>query len=373
MEMSNWTNAGVILNIFLQVTILIGFSLIVSEQALAAPHFVRSIPLPDARYEINGAALCATAKETLAYLNKGPAYDPQVIHPGKVCPVSLLQIKATLQFICQNQTRLNDPAFIKKHFNFIRWRPDTQHAKQFSANKPLLKYLPQDRILMTKYYVHGAKASMKASKQEPYAIYALPLDEQFLTNEEANSKSDLLRFQYGKQAVLAGALEKKQVPILAYVSRDDLESALLQGTIVADFGGTIGKKTFNVHRNNNIGYDKLKPPYDQERYWYFKQVDGIKGYGKDAEHKITVKSGVTFAADLTQFGLGKLLMVQYPDKKGSMITRAGILADTGGAFTDNLYQVDFLTGTYQGKELYREATRDLPDYVNAYFMMLKKS
>ena len=294
---------GLILDIFLQITKITGFSLLLSMQAIAAPHFVLATPIPDTHYEINGSDLCATAKETLAYLNKGPVYDPQVIHPGTVCPISLLQIKTTLQFICKNKTRLNDPAFIKKHFYFIRWRPDTEHAKKFSANKPLLQQLPLDRILMTKYYVHAAKASMHASMDKPYAIYALPLDEQSLTLEEANIKPDLIRFHYGKQAILAGALDKKQVPILGYFSRDDLESALMQGTIVADFGGTIGKKTFNVHRNNNIEYDRLKPPYEQERYWYFKQVDGIKGYGKDSDHKITVNSGVTFAGDLTQFGL----------------------------------------------------------------------
>lgn len=344
-----------------------------SLQVVATPRFSLESPKPDSRYEINGPALCATATETLAYLNKGAAYDPQVIHPGKVSPISLLQIKATLQFICQHQAQLNDPAFVKKHFDFIRWQPDMAHAKQFSARKPLLQNLPQDRILMTKYYVHAAKASMKTSITRPYAIYALPIDEQSLTIEQAKIKPNLVRLTYGKQAILKGALDKRNIPVLAYVSRDDLESALMQGTIVADFGPGVGQKTLNVHRNNNIEYDRLKPPYEQERYWYFKPVDGIKGYGKDSDHKITVNSGVTFAADLTQLGLGKLLMVQYPDKSGTLITRAGILADTGGAFTDNLYQVDFLTGIYQGKKAYIQATRDLPDYVNAYFMVLKKN
>lgn len=351
--------------------LLINLSLLLSLQAVAMPRFSLSTPVPDSRYEINGSALCATAKETYDYLNKGAEYDPQVIHQGKVSPISLSRIKATLRFICQHQTQLNDPVFVQQHFDFIRWEPDVEQAKRFSANKPLLKNLPGDRILMTKYYVHAAKASTRPTAATPYAIYALPKDEQFLTLDVANRKPDLIRFQYGKQAVLSGALAGKGAPVLAYVSRDDLESALMQGTIVADFGDTVGQKTFNVHRNNNIGYDKLKPPYEQERYWYFKQVDGIKGYGKDSDHKITVKTGVTFAADLTQLGLGKLLMVQYPDKTGTMITQAGILADTGGAFTDNLYQVDFLAGIYQGKEAYSRATHGLPDYVYAYFMVLK--
>ena len=340
-------------------------------QAFSAPSFTSDDPLAGDHSEVNFLALCATAKQTLAYLNKGAAYDPQVIHQGKVLPINLSRIKATLKFICQNQTKLNDPVFIKEHFDFIHWKPDSGQAKRFSANKPLLQNLPHDRILMTKYYVHLAEASIQPSVAKPYAIYALPKDEQNLSLEQANAMPKLTRFHYGKQAILAGALNGNNVPILGYVSRDDLESALMQGTIVADFGRTIGRKILNVHRNNNIEYDRLKPPYEQNRYWYFKEVDGIKGYGKDSDHKITVNPEVTFAADLTQFGLGKLLMIQYTEKSGTIITRMGILADTGGAFTNNLYQVDFLAGAYQGKDAYIKATRNLPDYVNAYFMVLK--
>lgn len=354
------------------ITRITHFSLLYSLQAFSAPQFHKAFPITHSRYEINGIALCATAKQTLAYLSRGPSYDPDVIHPGKRYPIPLSRVKATLKFICQNQDKLNDPQFLQEHFEFIRWQPDMQQAKQFAANKPLLKGIPHDRILMTKYYVHLAKASTHPSADKPYAIYALPADEQHLTLEQANSRPNLIRFHYGKQAILAGALNGKNVPALAYVSRDDLESALMQGTIIADFGGSIGTKTFNVDRNNAIEYDRVKPPYEQNRYWYFKQVDGIKGYGKDSDHKITIQTEVTFAADLAQLGLGKLLMVQYPEKSGVIVTRAGILADTGGAFANNLYQVDYLAGSYQGKDAYIKATRHLPDYVSAYLMALKK-
>lgn len=350
----------------------IGFSLLSLSLVYAAPKFISATPAGNAKYDINGVALCVTAKHTLAYINHGAAYDPLVIHSGHVLPIDIRRIKATLMFICQHQTQLNDPQFLRQHFEFIHWLPDTEHAKHFSANKPLLKNQPHDRVLMTKYYVHLAKASTVPTARTPYALYALPADEQNLTFEQANLRPDLIRFQYGKQAILAGALNGKAVPKLAYLNRDDLESALLQGTLVADFGNEMGRKIFNVHRSNNIPYDRLKPPYAQERYWYFKQVDGIKGYGKDSDHKITVNPEVTFAADLAQFGLGKLLMIQYPDQSGMLISKAGILADTGGAFADNLYQVDYLAGVYQGKEAYFHATRHLPDYVDAYFMILKQ-
>jgi hypothetical protein len=348
-------------------------SLVFIQHAFAAPQFSVSAPVFQGQYDFKGAKLCATAKQTLAYLNKGPAYDPQVIHAGKPVKISLDRVKATLVFICQNQSQLNDPAFIKQHFDFIRWYPDLNRAKQLAANKPLLQHLPKDRILMTKYFVHLAKASLKATAATPYPLYALPTDERNLTIEQANAQPNLTRFKYGKQAILAGALEHQSVPKLVYLSREDLESALLQGTVVVDFGSTAGKKVFNVHRNNNIAYDRTKKPYAQERFWYFKQVSGIKGYGKDAEYKITVNPEVTFAADLAQFGLGKILMIQYHDKSGSIITKAGIFADTGGAFADNLYQVDYLAGSYPGQEAFYQASRHLPDYVDAYFMVLKEN
>ncbi len=346
--------------------------LVLSHQVHSAPHFSDSQPQFKSRFDVKSIALCDTAKETLAYLNKGTAYDPQVIHAGKAVTIPLDRVKATLTFICKNQSHMNDPAFIKEHFEFIRWYPDLNRARQLSANKPILQHLPKDRILMTKYYVHLAKSNSKPTASMPFALYALPQDELHLTVEQADAQLNLTRFKYGKQAILHGALEPLHVPKLAYFSRDDLEAALLQGTVVADFGPGAKEKIFNVHRNNNIAYDRTKNPYAQERFWYFKQVAGIKGYGKDAEYKITVNPEVTFAADLNQLGLGKMLMVQYPNRSGTLTSRIGILADTGGAFADNLYQVDYLAGSYPGKEAFYRATRQLPDYVDAYFMVLKK-
>lgn len=346
-------------------------SLLVSIQVIAAPRFISAEPMTSTHYEINGPVLCKTATETLAYLNKGKLYDPRVIHAGKVFRVPLARVKATLAFICQHQNELQDPAFVKKHFNFVRWYPDLEQTKFLKVGKPLIANLPNDKILMTKYYVPRAKVSYNSTASYPYALHGLPKDEEALTLEEANATAGLIRFQYGKQAILNGALANKNIPALAYLKRDDLEAALMQGTIVADFPNN-QSKTFNVHRCNNVPYDKAKDPYKQERYWYFKPVDGIKGYGKDADHKITVDSEVTFAADLEQFGLGKLLMVQYPDKTGKIMTRAGIFADTGGAFQNNQYQVDFLTGSYTSTNAFYQANKDLPNYVAAYFMILKE-
>lgn len=346
--------------------ILLGLAF--TAKLMASPSFVPAKPVDTAKYQINGSALCKTAKETLVYLNRGASYDPLVIHEGKVFKLPLAKVKATLEFICQHQNELNDPAFVRQHFEFIRWYPNLSQARVIAKNKPLLQNLPQDKILMTKYYVHKARVSSKLSKNYPLALYAIPQDEVILTLEEADAKPELLRFKYGKQAILKGALNKKEVPVLAYLNREDLEAALLQGTIIADFKNQ--QKTFNVHRSNNIAYDRTKNPYKQERYWYFKEVKGVKGYGKDADEKITVEPGVTYAADLENFGLGKLLLIQYKEGQNT-ITRAGIFADTGGAFANNQYQIDFLTGSYAGLDAFYKANHHLPNYVAAYFMVLK--
>lgn len=69
----------------------------------AAPKFLPSQPAFYGIYDIKGAELCSTANHTLAYLNKGKSYDPQVIHDGKVIKISLERVKRTLEFVCQNQ------------------------------------------------------------------------------------------------------------------------------------------------------------------------------------------------------------------------------------------------------------------------------
>lgn len=216
-------------------TILLGFLFV--QSAFASPHFVASQPLFQGIYDINGTELCATAKQTLAYLHQGSGYDPHVIHDGKVVTIPLNRVKATLTFICANQDKLNNPNFVKRHFDFMRWYPDKRQASLLATNKPLLKNLPADRLLMTKYYVHLAHASSVKTSRMPYALHGLPADERGLTLEDADKKPGLIRLNYGKQAILAGALNDKPVPVLAYVSREDLEAALLQGTVVVDFDG----------------------------------------------------------------------------------------------------------------------------------------
>lgn len=343
--------------------------------------FSPEIPTQALAINTNTDDLCQVASSTHGYLEKGQQYDPAVIHSQALSQFGITsqRVSETLAFICQvteqdkqhnRPSRLQSIDFIKQHFDFIRWQPDTANAQQFSDRKPLLQNLPSNQLLMTKYYVHLADGHTAPSTLYPHALYALPYEEMNLPLEEANLQPDLVRHHTKKQTVLQQGLPADIAKPLVYLSRKDLESSLLQGTVVVDVEQQ--QKVFNVHRNNGIAYNRNLKPEEQERYWFFKEVEGILGYGKDADYKITVKPEVTFAGDIKHLGLGHLLLSQFNFSTHKEY-RLAVLADTGGAFDDNLYQLDYLAGSYHGFTEYAKANRHLPDYINVWFMVIKQS
>lgn len=364
----------------------VGFLAVFHVQAQSA-RFMPAAQLPatatQGQWPDLSADLCAVASETLAYLNKGQTYDPAAIHGGTVTGVKteLQRVKTTLQYICQIQradaakgqpSRLTDPAFIQRHFELVRWLPDQHGAARLSKNKPLLQNLPNDRILKTKYFVKIADARPNKSPSHPQALYGLPFDEQGLSVEQALAKREqLLRFQLGKQQIVQGALDSKpaKAPALVWLSREDLEGALLQGTAVVPNGSSY--RYFNVHRGNEIPYDRTIKPEQQQRYWYFKEVSSVLGYGKDADYKIPIKPQVTVAGDIAQLGLGKLFLLNT-NEHGKPVWRLTVLADTGGAFANNLYQLDWLSGYYRGWPDYYADNKHRGDYSEAYLLLKKE-
>ena len=74
--------------------------------------------------------------------------------------------------------------------------------------------------------------------------------------------------------------------------------------------------------------------------------------------------------NVADLGLGKLLMVSY-QHNDQQISRMGILADQGGAFDNNLFQLDLLVDSYRGWQDYHQANKTLPDYAKAWIMLLK--
>ncbi|MEO0807811.1 MAG: hypothetical protein AAFY33_16055, partial [Cyanobacteria bacterium J06643_4] len=178
--------------------------------------------------------------------------------------------------------------------------------------------------------------------------------------------------QYTKQEALSGIFEPGgaehgNVETLAYLTRDGFEDALLQGTAFVTFED--GTTTyFNVDKNNGIAYVPGLAQRQQERFWYFKEVTKLNGYGLNSDVKIPIEPGVTFAGDVLNIGLGKIVAIE--DRNQNI--RLGIIADTGGAFLPNLHQLDFFAGVFPDRTTYQQAVSDLPEYTKTYFLLRKE-
>ena len=336
--------------------------------------------------DFNASALCRTSEKTGDYLATQPN-DNFAVHAGRVFDdkVTVNRVKQTLDFLCQTyredvrakrNSRLHDVNFLKQHFDFYQWQPDKAQADKLAnastngRKAELLRNIPNDQILLTKYYTKLLDGSEVRTEKYSQALYALPFDEQSLSIEQAEAvKTELTRFKYTRQQVIDGVLLKRQLAKpLIWLTEEALHDVLLQGTGVLKVNGSV--RYFNVHRNNGIAYDYTIGKREQARYWYFAEVPSIMGYGQTLADKIAIDPQVTFAGNLADLGLGKLVMVSYT-RKQKQISRLGILADQGGAFDNNLFQLDLLVGNYRGWQDYYEDNKHLPDYAKAWILIVK--
>lgn len=299
---------------------------------------------------------------------------------------TLARIRKTLDFICstyredvkaKRNSRLHNNDFMNENFDFYRWLPDKNTATKIankSTNKiksRLLNNIPQEKIFLTKYYTKLLDGSEHPTEKYSQALYALPYDEEEMSLEEALKNKNLLtRFKYSRQQVINGVLlNKKLAKPLVWVTEEALHDVLLQGTGVLTVNGVT--RYFNVHRNNGISYDYAIGKREQARYWYFAEVPSIMGYGETLLSKISIKPHVTFAGNIADLGLGKLIMVSFK-QENKQVSRIGVLADQGGAFDGNLFQLDMLVDSYRGWTDYHQANKHLPDYAIAWIMLLKE-
>ena len=93
----------------------------------------------------------------------------------------------------------------------------------------------------------------------------------------------------------------------------------------------------------------------------------LNGYGRNSDVKIPIEPGVTFAGDVLNIGLGKIVAIE--DRNQNL--RIGIIADTGGAFLPNLHQLDFFAGVFPDRATYQEAVQELPEFTPTYFLVKK--
>jgi MltA specific insert domain len=357
------------------------------QASYGAPEFaLDQKPVLATGLDIKSEKLCSVADNTLRYMNQHST-DKYAVHDGKASGMTfpVQRVKQTLEFICAVQqqdrlagvtSRLNDEAFLKKHFEFFRWYPDKEKASSVALKSTndvkarMLNNIPEEQLFLTKYYTKLIEGSEVPTSLYTQALYALPEDEKGLTQEQAYKiKGDLIRFRYTRQDVINGALkDEKLAKPLVWITEEALHDVLLQGTGVLKVNGKT--RYFNVHRNNNIDYDYHIGKREQARYWYFAEVPGILGYGKEIDQKISIEPYVSIAGNVKQLGLGKLFLISYESNE-STVSHLAILADEGGAFDNNLFQLDFLVGSYYGWSDYHQANKHLPDYASVWILLLK--
>jgi len=247
-----------------------------------------------------------------------------------------------------------DENFIKQHFGVIKWYGDKVDAKR--AGKVRVK---GGKILLTHYMTLCCTGSYQKTEQSPYALY------QVLGNRPA--------FSFTKQEVLRGVLtlpeHKKKVRPLVWLSRDDVETILLQGNCFIRMPD--GKLRFlYAHLHNNIAYDKsIKNSREQRRYWYFKER---KEGGAALWEKYQQRNNVVLAGDIYNIGVGKLVLLRYQNLKTRKYEmRLGIIADTGAAFYNNLYQLDSFAGVISNQRQLSQHISHMLDTVDAYLLYKK--
>ena len=320
--------------------------------------------LPKSKVNFNQSDLLVVLNNTRDYFRNHSQADPDVMRPGILATkgVTVEDTLKTLDFMIavleedianKRVTRLQDPNFINQHFRVIKW----------TAHNP--KRTRQRNLRITKYAVFTHPGSRTKTSTFNIPVYSLK-------NSES---SDKFYTKYTKQDVLSGIYEPGgkefgKVNTLAYLTRQGFEEALMQGTILINFPDKT-QAFFNVDKNNGIPYVRGLAARSQKRYWYFKQVESIKGYGHSIDAKISIKPGVTFAGDVLNVGLGKVVVMEYT-RGGKKQLRLGVIADTGGAFLPNLYQLDFLAGIFQSQRDFRQYIRQLPTYAQSTYVLVKK-
>ncbi|MEH1817209.1 MAG: hypothetical protein V7K26_32265 [Nostoc sp.] len=319
--------------------------------------------LPNSKVKFNQGDLLTVLVNTRKYFQDYASQDPDIMRTGVLATqgVTVADVLKTLDFmiavlkedIANNRaTRLQDSNFINTNFRVIKWSAYNPKSKQ------------QKQLRITKYAVFTHPGSRKKTSTFNIPIYSL----------KDNSNNDKFYTRYTKQDVLSGIYEPGgrefgKVNTLAYLTRNGLEEAIMEGTILINF--TDGDKAFfNVDRNNGIAYIRGLKATAQKRYWYFREVDDIKGYGYKIDAKISIKPGVTFAGDVLNIGLGKVVVIEHT-QGGRKHLQMGVIADTGGAFLPNLYQLDFLAGIFKNKTEFGQNISQLPDYATAYFLVKK--
>jgi hypothetical protein len=315
-------------------------------------------PAPRCAVLAEPSALASVAADLLRWMEANPT-DPALAVPVLGGVGSWAQLRATLAWIATTARaepqRLEDPLFLSQHLQFRRWVPDREAAAARGVS------LGPSEIRLTKYLAWRADGRRTRERGFDCALYAVPAD-------------DALRLRFTRREVLDGAYEPGgsaagQARPLVWLPRAGVHEALLQGTVVVAFpDGT--SATLNVHQNNGMAWNPAfaREPERQDRLWYFREVSGLLGYGTD--DKVALQPRVSVAGDVESLGLGGLFALAWGEGSAERM-RLVLLADTGGAFRPNLFQLDWLVGTFATKAAFEVEAAAMPDRVRAWALALR--
>jgi hypothetical protein len=313
------------------------------------------------------AALLQAAKDTLLYIKTKQGKSRQILEPYQLKHIiTFKQVEETLKFIISTiekdkktgKFRILDPAFINKNFAFVKWKADKQSALSHHVKIP-----SNGNIRLTNYVIYCVKGNTQKTTRYNCALYKL-LDKS-------------LAKKFTKQQILAGIFEKPEyknkVKPLVWLTRDSFEEVLLQGTALVKMPDQ-SYKIFMVDTCNGINYIKrIKNTRKQQRYWYCREaksnITSIEAFKK----RIKLRKKVIFAGDINNIGIGKLIALRHLNPiTQKQELHLGVLADTGGAFINNLYQLDLFLGMFNDKKTLQSQQMHFPNSTQA-FLLYKRS
>ncbi len=324
-------------------------------------------PLLHEKIATSPQSLLQAAKDTLLYIKNKHGKYCQVLEPYQLKDIiSFKRVEETLKFIIETieedkktgKYRILNPAFINKNFSFIKWKADKKTALTNNAKIPA-----NGNIRLTNYVIYCVQGNTTKTAHYNCALYGL-LDK-------------TLAKKFTKQQILTGIFEKptykNKVKPLVWLTRNDFEEVLLQGTTLVKMPDQ-SYKIFMVDTCNGIRYVKGSiNPQKQQRYWFCREaksnIQTIDAFRK----RIQLRKKVIFAGDINNIGIGKIIAIKHinPTTKKSEV-HLGILADTGGAFINNLYQLDLFLGMYSDKKQLKKQQWQFPNSTQA-FLMYKRS
>lgn len=342
---------------------------VVQEHPLRLLRLAESPRFP---YAINTdpEALYNAASLALARLN---AFShPFGLELKRFAGVTEESLKNTLTFLMRTveedrvqkrvKSRLQDPGFLAQNFSWVAWMPDGHRAHSERNKLPKsITQMSKTEILLTNYAVFRIDGSYKRTSKYNHALY--------------NLRNESLASKYSRSEILAGALHKYDTCVqpLVWVTKAGLEQALMQGSVIVSMPD--GKeRNFHIHLHNNKPYQAHLDVDSQQRYWFFREVQDTANLPSYHKFRVTQAANALFAGNVKAFGMGTIVCLKYFNpviKKHELAL--GVLADTGGAFINNTYQLDFFAGVFDSHADFKKHISTLSDTASAYFLIKKAS